>query len=101
MQDAYKNIKKYNPSRKCNVLIVFDAVIADILSNKKINPIIAELFIGGRKLNISFVFTQSYFDVPKNIRLNSTHYFITKITSKGELQKSHLIIHLILTMKTL
>ena len=66
MIDLYKNIKDYN---SC------PALVADILSNKKLNPIIAELFIRGRKLNISFIFiTQSYFAVPKDIRLNCTHY---------------------------
>ena len=58
-------------------------MVSDILSNKKLNQIVAELFIRGRKLNISLVFiTQFYFVVPKNIRLNSTHYFITKIPNK-------------------
>ena len=57
-------------------------MIADMLSNKKLNPIVTELFIRGRKLNISLVFiTQSYFAVWKNIRLNSTHYFVMKIPS--------------------
>ena len=59
-----------------------------MLSNKKLNPIVTELFIRGRKLNISLVFiTQSYFAVPKNIRLNSTHYFVMKIPNKRELQQ--------------
>ena len=59
-----------------------------MLSNKKLNPIVTELFIRGRKLNISLVFiTQSYFAVPKNIRLNSTHYFVMKIPNKTELQQ--------------
>ena len=59
-----------------------------MLSNKKLNPIVTELFIRGRKLNISFVFiTKCYFAVPKNIRLNSTHYFIMKILNKRELQQ--------------
>ena len=58
-------------------------MIADMLTNKKINPIVLELFIKGRKLNISLVFiTQSYFAAPKHIRLNSTHYFIMKISNK-------------------
>ena len=62
--------------------------MADMLSNKKLNPIVTELFIRGRKLNISLVFiTQSYFAVPKNIRLNSTHYFVMKIPNKRELQQ--------------
>ena len=59
-----------------------------MLGNKKLNPIVTELFIRGKKLNISLVFiTQSYFPVPKNIRLNSTHYFIIKIPNKHELQQ--------------
>ena len=58
-------------------------MIADMLSNKKLNPIVTELFIRGRKLNISLVFiTQSYFTIPKTIRLNSTHYFAMKIPIK-------------------
>ena len=59
-----------------------------MLSNKELNLIVTELFIRGRKLNISLVFiTQSYFVVPKNIRLNSTHYFVMKIANKRELQQ--------------
>ena len=58
-----------------------------MISNKKRNPILTELFIRGRKLNTSLVFiTQSYFAAPKNIRLNSTHYFIMKIPNKRELR---------------
>ena len=64
--DTYKNIEQYNPNKKRKILIVFDDVIADILSNKKLNPVVTELFIRGRKLNISLVcITQSYFAVPK------------------------------------
>ena len=64
-------------------MIIFDDMIVDILSHKKLNPIVTELFIRGRKLNISVVLvTHSYFAVPKDIRLNSTHYFITKISNK-------------------
>ena len=63
-------------------------MIADMLSNKKLNPIATELFSRGRKLKISLAFTtQSYFAVPKNIRLNSTHYFVMKIPKKRELQQ--------------
>ena len=83
------------------MLIVLDDMIADMLSNKKLYPIVFELFIRGRKLNISFVFiTRSYFAVPKN-RLNSTHYFVMKIPNKRELQKLRLMIHQILTFKIL
>ena len=65
------------------ILIVFDDMIADIINDKKLNPIVTELFITGRKLNTSVVFiTQSYFKVPKDVRLNSTHFFIMKIPSK-------------------
>ena len=75
MDDIYKNNEEYNPDKKSKILILFDDMIADMLSNKKLNKIVTELFIRGRKLNISIVFiTQSYFDVPKNLRLNSTHY---------------------------
>ena len=70
-----------------NFLIVFDDMIADIMTNKKFQAVIKELFIRCRKLNISFVFiTQSYFSVPKEVRLNSTHYLIIKIHNKRELQ---------------
>ena len=63
-------------------------MIADTLSNKKLNPIVTELFIRGRKLKIYLAFiTQSYFSVPKNIRLNYTHYFIMKTPNKRELQQ--------------
>ena len=63
-------------------------MIANMLRHKKPNPIVAELFIRGRKLNISLVFIrQSYFPVPNNIRLYSIHYFVMKITNKKELQK--------------
>ena len=66
MQDVYKNIEEYNLGKKRKVLIVFDDMIADMISNKKLNPIVTELFIRGGKLNISVVFiTQSYFKVSK------------------------------------
>ena len=85
MQDIYKNIEDYNPIKKRKILIIFDDMIAD---NNKLNPIVTELFIRGRKLNISIVFiTQSYFKVPKDVRLNSTHFFIMEIPNKRELQQ--------------
>ena len=85
MDDIYKNIEGYNPNKKRKILIVFDNMIADMLSNKKLNPIVTELFIRGRKLNISLVFiTQSDFPVPKNIRLNSKHYFVMKIPYEND-----------------
>ena len=88
MVDIYKNIEEYKPNKNRKILIIFEDMIADMLDNRKFNPVVTELFIRGRKLNISLVFiTQSYFAVPKNIRLNSTHYFIMKIPNKQELQQ--------------
>ena len=88
MHDVYKNINDYNPDKGNKILIVFDDVIANMIQNKKLNSIVMELFIRGRKQNISLVFiTQSYFKVPKNVRLNTTHFFITQILSKRELQQ--------------
>ena len=55
MDDIYKNIENYNPNKKIKILTVFDDMIADKLSNKKLNPIVTELFIRGRKLNIPLV----------------------------------------------
>ena len=83
-----KDIEKYNPNKKRKILIVFDDMVYDMLSNKKLNLIVTELFIIGRKINIFLVFiTQSYFALSKNIRLNYTHYFIMKIPNKRELQQ--------------
>ena len=88
MQDIYKNIEDYNQGKKRKIIIVFDDMIADMINNKKLNTAVSELFIRGRKLNISIVFiTQSYFKVPKDIRLNSTHFFIMKILNKRVLQQ--------------
>ena len=88
MQDVYKNINNYNPDKENKILIVFDDMIADMINNKKLNSIITELFIRGRKLNISLVFiTQSYSKVPKDVRLNTIHFFIMKIPDKRELQQ--------------
>ena len=86
MDDVYENINDYNPIRKRKKLIVFDDMIADIMTNKKFQAIIKELFIRCRKLNISLVFiTQSYFSVPKDVRLNSTH-LIMKLNNRKELK---------------
>ena len=88
MQDVHKNINDYNPDKENKILIVFDDMIADMINNKKLNSIVTELFIRGRKQNISLVFiTQSYFKVPKDVRLNTTHFFIMKIPNKRELQQ--------------
>ena len=83
MQDVYKNMEEYNIGKKCKVVIVFGDMIADMTNNKKLRPVVIELFIRGRKLSISIVFiTQSYFKVPKDVRLNSTPFFIIQIPNK-------------------
>ena len=82
VDDIYKNIEEYNPSKKRKILIAFDDMIDDMLSNKNIT----ELFIRRRKLNFSLVFvTQSYFSVLKNIRIKSTNYFVIKSPNRREL----------------
>ena len=87
IDEVSSNIDDYNPKRKRKILIVFDDMIGDIMTNKKFQVIIKELFIRCRKLNISLAFiTQSYFKTPKEVRLNSTHYLIIKIHNKRELQ---------------
>ena len=94
MDYVYENIDEYNPNRQRKILIVFDDMIVDIMTNKKFQAIIKELFIRCRKLNILLVFiTQSCFSVPKDVRWNSTHYLIMKINKKSELEnivRSHL-----------
>ena len=90
MDDICKNIEEYNPNKKRKILIVFDDMTADTLTNEKLNPIVTELFIRGRKLNIYLVFiTKSYFAVLKNVRLNSMYHFNIKILNKRELALSH------------
>ena len=88
MRDVYKNIDEYNPDKENKILIVSDDMIADMIDNKKLNSTVAELFIRGRKLNISVVFiTQSHFRVPKDFWLNTTLFFIAEIPNKIELQQ--------------
>ena len=83
-QDVYKNIR----GKKRKVLIVFDDMIEDMINNKNFNLVVTELFIEVEKLNISIVFiTQSYFKVPKDVRLNSTHFFIMKTPKKENFSK--------------
>ena len=87
MDGVYKNIHDYNPNRTRKIVIIFDDMIEDIKDNKKFKAIIEELTIRCRKSSISLVFiAQSYFSVPKDVRLNSTHYLIMKINNRKELQ---------------
>ena len=81
-------MEEYNADKKRKVFIVFDDMIANIISNKKHNRIVTEIFIRERKVNISTVFiSKSYFTVPKDVRLISTHFFIIKIPNKLDLQQ--------------
>ena len=86
MDDIYKNMEEYkilNPNKKWKILVAFDDMIADMFCNKKLNPMVSELLIRGRKLNIDHGFiTQSNFAVAKIISLNSTYYFVIKILNK-------------------
>ena len=79
MDDIYKNIEEYNPNKRRKIFIVFGDMIADMLSNKKLNPVVTELFLSNWII--------PYFAVPKNIGLNSRHYFVMKIPNKRELQQ--------------
>ena len=88
MDDVHNNIDDYNPRRKRKILIIFGDMVADVIGNKTFQATIKELFIRCRKLNISLVFiTQSYFSVPKIVRLDCTHYLIMKVHNKKELQQ--------------
>ena len=93
MRDVYKNlnyykiINYYNPDTEKKTLIVFDDMIADMIRNKNLDSIVTELFIRGKKLNICLVFiTQSYSKVPKDVRLNTTHFFVAKVSNNRELR---------------
>ena len=87
MDDIPNNIEDYNKKRKRKVLIFFDDMISHVMSNKKAQRDLKDLFIRCRKLNISLCFlTQSYFSVPKDIKLNCTYYIIFKLNNKTELQ---------------
>ena len=91
MPDVYKNIDEYNADKERKILLVFDDIITDMINNKKLNSVVTDLFIRGRKLNISLVFiTQSHFKVPKDVKLNSTLFFIMKILNKRKLQQTAL-----------
>ena len=87
MDDILSNIEDYNKKRRRKILIVFDDMISHVMSDKKAQQIIKDLFIRCRKLNISLCFlTQSYFSVPKDVRLNCTHYILFKLNNRRELQ---------------
>ena len=102
MNGVYNNIDHYNSNRYRKSLILSDDMIADIMTNKRFQAIIKEPFIRCIKLNMSLVFIiQSYFSVPKEVRLNSTHYSTMKIHNKKELQIFLQIIQQTLIIKAL
>ena len=83
MNDIYENIEDYNKKRKRKVLIIFDAIISHVISDKKAQQVLKDLFIRCRKLNISLCFLiPSYFSIPKDVKLNCTHYVIFKLNNK-------------------
>ena len=86
MDDIYKNIEEYNPNKKRKILIIFNDMITDMLSNKKLNPIVTKLFVREKKnISLVFIYHTILFHCCKNIGLNSTHYFVIKIPNKREL----------------
>ena len=100
MRDVYKNINYDNPVKENKILIVFDDMIPDMIHNKNLDSVVTELFIRGRKLRISLVFiTQSYFKVPKDARLNTTHFLLQKLQIIERLKKLRKIIQQILKLK--
>ena len=89
MHDVYKFINYYNSNKENKILTVFHDMIADMINNRRLDSIVTELFIRGRKENIFLVFiTQSYFKVLKDVRQNTTHFFIAKILKKRQLQQT-------------
>ena len=88
MHDVYKNINYYNSDKENKILIVFDDIIADMINNKKLTSVVTELFIRGRKLNIFLdCRTQLFFKVPKDVKVNTTYFSISKIPNKRELRE--------------
>ena len=85
MHDVYKNINYYNRHKAYKILIVFDDMIVDMIRNKKLNSIVTELFIRKKIKYFSCFYHTTYFEVPKDVRLNTAHFFITKIPNKREL----------------
>ena len=102
IQDVYKNIEEYNPGKKHKVLLVFNNMIADMINNKNLNPVVTTLFISDGKLNIYLAFiTKSYFKVPKYVRLNSTYFSLCKFQIKENFIKLPQVIHQMLVLKIL
>ena len=83
MDDILSNIEDFSKKRKRKIPIIFDDMVSHVMSDKKAQQILKDLFIRSRKINISLCFlTQSYFSVPKEVRLNCTHYILFKLNNK-------------------
>ena len=88
IDDVSENLEDYNPTKKRRVLIVFDDMTTDMEFNEKLSPVVTELFLRRKKLNISLAFiSQSHLKAPKALRLNATRYFIIKFPNKREPQQ--------------
>ena len=115
IDEIYENIEEYNAEKKRKRLIVFDGLIADILSNKKLNPIVTELFIRGAKLNIPLALLHSLISLYKKKKKKAkiqkkaqklqtkfyTVFYYLKLQTNGSFNKSHLIFYQLLDLKTL
>ena len=87
VDDILSNIEDYNKKRRSKVLIIFDDMISHVMADKKAQQILKDFFIRCRKLNISLCYlTQLYFSVPKDVRLNCSHYILFKLNNERELQ---------------
>ena len=104
-QMIYKMLQDYcriQFRKETETIDCIDDMIADMQNNKKLSSIVTGLFIRCRKLHISLVFiTESYFQVPKDVRLNTTHFLIMKFQTSENLSKLHIIFHQILTLENL
>ena len=100
MQDLYKNIYEYNQEKKCKILIILNEMIANMLNNKSFNQTVTDLFIYYKK-KTNFFITKSYFALPQNAKLNSTHFLSRKLWTNESLNKLQVITCLIFTSKTL
>ena len=100
--NSINDIEDYNKKRKRKIHFIFDDMISHVMSDKKAQQTLKDLFIRCRKLNISLCFlTQSYFSVPKEVKLNCPHYTLFKLNNRRELKYIAIIIQLILIIKTL
>ena len=102
MRDIYKSVKKYNPGKRRKELIVFDDMIADVTSNKRLHPVVTDSFIMDKKLNIYLLFiTQSLFLAPKDVRIHIIHPFMINILKKSKRFNKLLMVTLLILTPTI